>query len=203
MSWNWSIFVFTRIYNCLTTSSPTAPQFSASDWSAPLIPGLWLADTRSWPPWGEQEAVSPGPGLLSPLQFGLQWRGNLSLESEIRQLWTDSSTIKSSEQCCWCWQCMRKRWCWRCWCDDEMRRDDLTAADGSRPVWDDILMWYPHIIQSNMLIMKCKSSWESSSLCLESSILILVWQNCSHVLLSYFPAPDDRCCSISQSGHGG
>ena len=35
---------------------PTAPQFPASDWSAQLISGLWLADIRPWPPWIEQEA---------------------------------------------------------------------------------------------------------------------------------------------------
>ena len=48
MSWNWSIFVFTRIYNCLITSS-----------NCPTVSGLWLVSSpHLWPLIGWHQALT-------------------------------------------------------------------------------------------------------------------------------------------------
>ena len=175
MSWNWSIFVFTRIYNCLITSSSNRLTISG-----PLIGLFHPSPASDWPMSGPDH---PGesrkqchrvqcPGFIIAAAAGIWaasvtraigYRDEVLFESISNRKRIDSTADNSRwlhpkwelcSHCCWCWQWMRKRWCWRCWCDDEMRRDDLTAADGSRPVWDDILMWYPHIIQTHRLIMK-------------------------------------------------
>ena len=198
---------------------PTASQF----------PGLWLVTfTHPWPLIGGCQTLTTlgragssvtgcsVQALLSGFEL-LRWWGQQSvsggviLQSISNRNRIDSTADNSRwlhpdeelcNHCCWCWQWMRKRWCWRCWCDDEMRRDDLTAADGSRPVWDDILMWwYPHT-DSHVLIMKMEMKFNTNTILFKNHLHALNIRSIRTRPCPISHHPDDSCCSISRSGQG-